>query len=139
MFIASGVLIADVFLGSQYLRHLRGLSALETGLFFLPAALALMIGAIATGRTVGTIGTRRVAVVGPALVGTGNGLLIGVSAGGNIYLEALPAAAWAYCVGTDPLINSSCRLQLSVSSSGQGIQNCHHSSTRDPTLDESAG
>src|SRR5215217_182278 len=46
MLIAAGVLIADLFLGSQYLQHLRGLSALETGLFFLPPALALMIGAI---------------------------------------------------------------------------------------------
>src|SRR5215218_8819891 len=35
MLIAAGVLIADLFLGSQYLQHLRGLSALETGLFFL--------------------------------------------------------------------------------------------------------
>ena len=34
MLVASGVLIADLFLGSQYLQHLRGLSALETGLFF---------------------------------------------------------------------------------------------------------
>src|ERR671912_2721161 len=41
MLIAAGVLIADLFLGSQYLQHLRGLSALETGLFFLPPALAL--------------------------------------------------------------------------------------------------
>jgi hypothetical protein len=38
IFIAAGVLIADLFLGSQYLQHLRGLSALETGVFFLPAA-----------------------------------------------------------------------------------------------------
>jgi hypothetical protein len=45
MLIAAGVLIADLFLGSQYLQHLRGLSALETGLFFLPADLATMIGA----------------------------------------------------------------------------------------------
>ena len=50
MLIAAGVLIADLFLGSQYLQHLRGLSALETGLFFLPAALALAVGAIAAGR-----------------------------------------------------------------------------------------
>src|SRR6266508_1426812 len=63
MLVAAGVLIAGLFLGSQYLQHLRGLSALETGLFFLPAALALMIGAIAAGRLVGTIGTRPVAVV----------------------------------------------------------------------------
>jgi MFS family permease len=90
MLIAAGMLIADLFLGSQYLQHLRGRSALETGLFFLPAALALMIGAIAAGRLVGSVGTRAVAVVGLVLVAIGNGLLIGVSADGNVYVEALP-------------------------------------------------
>src|SRR6266508_3560797 len=90
MLVAAGVLIAGLFLGSQYLQHLRGLSALETGLFFLPAALALMIGAIAAGRLVGRIGTRPVAVVGLVLVAIGNGLLIGLSAGGNVYVEVLP-------------------------------------------------
>jgi MFS family permease len=45
MLVASGLLVAGVFLGSQYLQHLRGLGALETGLFFLPAALGLMLGA----------------------------------------------------------------------------------------------
>jgi len=57
---------------------------LETGVFFLPAALALMIGAIAAGRLVGTVGTRPVAVVGLALVAIGNGLLVGVPAGENV-------------------------------------------------------
>src|ERR687898_2431524 len=82
MLVAAGVLIADLFLGSQYLQHLRGLSALQTGLFFLPPALALMIGAITAGRLVGTIGTRPLAVVGLALVALGNGLLIALSADG---------------------------------------------------------
>jgi MFS family permease len=63
-----------LFLGSQYLQHLRRLSALETGLFFLSSALALMIGAIAAGRLAGTVGTRPVAVVGLALVAIGNRL-----------------------------------------------------------------
>src|SRR5918996_647314 len=71
MLVAAGVLIAGLFLGSQYLQHLRGLSALETGLFFLPAALALMIGAIAAGRLVGRVGTRPVALVALALVAIG--------------------------------------------------------------------
>jgi len=102
MLIASGVLIADLFLGSQYLQHLRGLSALETGLFFLPAALGLMIGAIAAGRLVGTIGTRPVAVVGLVLVAIGNGLLIGLSADGNVYVEALPGT-FLFALGGGPL------------------------------------
>jgi EmrB/QacA subfamily drug resistance transporter len=102
MLVAAGVLIAGLFLGSQYLQHLRGLSALETGLFFLPPALALMIGAIAAGRLVGTIGTRRVAVVGLALVAIGNALLIGLSANGNVYTEALPGVV-VFALGGGPL------------------------------------
>jgi EmrB/QacA subfamily drug resistance transporter len=102
MLIAAGVLIADLFLGSQYLQHLRGLSALETGLFFLPSALALMIGATAAGRLVGTIGTRRVAVVGLVLVAIGNALLIGVSADGNVYVQALPGVV-VFALGGGPL------------------------------------
>jgi MFS family permease len=96
------VLLADLFLGSQYLQHLRGRSALETGLFFLPSALGLMIGAIAAGRLVGTIGTRRVAVVGLVLVAIGNGLLIGLSANGNVYVEALPGS-FLFALGGGPL------------------------------------
>ena len=102
MLIAAGVLIADLFLGSQYLQHLRGLSALETGLFFLPPALATMIGAITAGRLVGTVGTRPVAVVALALVAIGNGLLIGVSADGNVYVEALPGVV-VFALGGGPL------------------------------------
>jgi EmrB/QacA subfamily drug resistance transporter len=102
MLIAAGVTIADLFLGSQYLQHLRGRSALETGLFFLPPALALMIGAIAAGRLVGTIGTRPVAVVALALVAIGNALLIGLSADGNVYVEALPGVV-VFALGGGPL------------------------------------
>jgi EmrB/QacA subfamily drug resistance transporter len=102
MLVAAGVTIADLFLGSQYLQHLRGLSALETGLFFLPAALALMIGAITAGRLVGTIGTRPIAVVGLTLVAIGNALLIGLSADGNVYAEALPGVVVS-ALGGGPL------------------------------------
>jgi EmrB/QacA subfamily drug resistance transporter len=102
MLIAAGVLIADLFLGSQYLQHLRGLSALETGLFFLPPALALMIGAITAGRLIGRIGTRPVAVVALALVAIGNALLIDMSADGNVYAEALPGVV-VFALGGGPL------------------------------------
>jgi EmrB/QacA subfamily drug resistance transporter len=102
MLIAAGVLIADLFLGSQYLQHLRGLSALETGLFFLPPALALMIGAITAGRLVSHISTRPVAVIALILVAIGNALLIGVSADGNVYAEALPGVT-VFALGGGPL------------------------------------
>jgi MFS family permease len=102
MLIAAGVLIADLFLTSQYLQHLRGQSALRTGVFFLPAALALTIGAIAAGRLVGRVGTRPVAVVALILVAAGNALLIGVSTDANIYADAL-AGSVLYALGGGPL------------------------------------
>jgi MFS family permease len=102
MLIAAGVLLADLFLGSQYLQHVRGLSPLATGLFFVPPALALMIGAITAGRLVGRMGTRPVAVIALALVGIGNGLLIGVSTDGNVYAEALPGVV-LFALGGGPL------------------------------------
>ena len=102
MLVASGVLIAGLFLGSHYLHHLRGLSALETGLFCLPAAFATMIGAIAAGRLVGRIGTHAVAVVGLALVSIGNGLLIDPSTDGNVYVGGLPGTV-VFALGGDPL------------------------------------
>src|SRR5215218_6170783 len=102
MLVAAGVLIADLFLGSPYLQHLRALSALETGLLFLSTALALMIGAITAGRLVGTIGTRPVAVVALTLVAIGNALLIGLSADGNLYAEALPGVT-VFALGGGPL------------------------------------
>lgn len=92
MLLAAGVTVADLFLTSQYLQHFRGYSALETGLFFLPPALATMIGAIVGGRLVGTIGTRPVAVAGLALVAIGNAALIGLSEHTNVYAQALPGA-----------------------------------------------
>jgi len=61
-----------------------------------------MIGAITAGRLVGTIGTRPVAVVALILVAIGNALLIGVSADGNLYAEALPGVV-VFALGGGPL------------------------------------
>src|SRR5262249_56137133 len=96
VFVGAGGLIADRLRGSRYVEHLRGLSALETGVFFLPAALALMIGAIAAGRLVGTVGTPPVAVVGLALVAIGNGLLVGVPAGETSVADPRCLRAWRH-------------------------------------------
>lgn len=102
MFIASGVLIADLFLSSQYLQHLRGLTALQTGLFFLPAAFALIAGAITAGRIIGRVGPRRIAVAGLALVAIGNALLIGVSGTGSVYTRPL-LGTFLFALGGGPL------------------------------------
>ena len=118
MFVAAGVLITDLFLTSQYLQHLRGLSALATGLFFLPAAVALVAGAIAAGRLVGRVGTRSVAVTALGLVTAANGYLIGVSADGNIHVEVLPAVV-LYALGGGPLFVSATTAALGRAKVGE--------------------
>ncbi|CCH32763.1 MFS transporter [Actinosynnema sp. NPDC047251] len=90
MLTAAGVTGGDVFVTSQYLQHLHGYSALSAGLFFLPAAVASVVGAMAGGRLVGVVGTRVVACAGLALVAVGNALLIGLTPDGNVLLQAMP-------------------------------------------------
>jgi EmrB/QacA subfamily drug resistance transporter len=102
MFVASGIAVSDFFVSSQYLQHLRGLSAFETGLLFLPAALAVMVGAIASGRLVGRVGPRPIAVVGLAMAAVGNALLMGVSTDRSVLVDALPGIV-LFAVGTGPL------------------------------------
>ncbi|WP_106401166.1 MFS transporter [Actinocorallia populi] len=102
MLVASGLLISLFFLGSLYLQHVRGVSALRTGLLFLPAALATGVGAHVAGRLVGTVGTRPVAVTGLVLVAAGAGLLTGLSADGGVGLELLPGIVIA-AAGVGPV------------------------------------
>jgi EmrB/QacA subfamily drug resistance transporter len=72
--IATALMIAVFFLGTFYFQNARGYGALETGLLFLPVALATMLGATATGRTIGRLGARRWAVLGLLLAATGMAL-----------------------------------------------------------------
>ncbi|MGV9324996.1 MFS transporter [Streptosporangium sandarakinum] len=102
MLVGSGLLISLFFLGSLYLQHLRHLGALETGLLFLPAALATGVGAHLAGRLVGSIGTRPVAAIGLALVAAGTGLLARLSADGSVYTGLLPGIVIA-AAGVGPV------------------------------------
>lgn len=61
---ATALMIAVFFLGTFYFQHARGYGALQTGLLFLPVALATMIGANLTGRAIGQLGARPLAVMG---------------------------------------------------------------------------
>lgn len=102
MLVGSGLLISLFFLGSLYLQHLRHLGALETGLLFLPAALATGVGAHLAGRLVGSIGTRPVAATGLALVAIGTGLLTRLSVDGSVYTGLLPGIVVA-AIGVGPV------------------------------------
>ncbi|KAB2352453.1 MFS transporter [Actinomadura rudentiformis] len=61
---ATALMIAVFFLGTFYFQHGRDYGALRTGLLFLPVAVATMAGANLTGRVIGKLGARVLAVVG---------------------------------------------------------------------------
>jgi EmrB/QacA subfamily drug resistance transporter len=93
MLAASGLLISGFFLCSLLLQRVMGLSALRTGLLFLPVAVATIIGAQAAAHLVGRLGGRRVAAAGFALAAAGMALLAGVPADGDAVTRVLPAFA----------------------------------------------
>jgi EmrB/QacA subfamily drug resistance transporter len=95
MLAASGLLISGFFLNSLLLQRVMGLSALRTGLVFLPVATATIIGAQAAAHLLGRVGRRPVAATGFALAGTGMALLAGISAGSNALTGVLPGFALA--------------------------------------------
>ncbi|MFI6387178.1 MFS transporter [Nonomuraea sp. NPDC050540] len=68
---ATALMIAVFFLGTFYFQQARGYGALQTGLLFLPVAVATMIGANLTGRLMGRWSPRALAVAGPAIAAVG--------------------------------------------------------------------
>jgi MFS family permease len=90
MLVATGLLLGLFFLTSLYFQHVRGFSALKTGLLFLPVAVAITIGAQLAAHLIGKVGGRSVAVVSLLLTAAGAGLLSQLSVAGNVYLDVLP-------------------------------------------------
>jgi EmrB/QacA subfamily drug resistance transporter len=69
--VGTALMVGVFFLGSFYLQHQGGHSALVTGLLFLPVAMATMAGAHTAGSVIGRVGARRLAVAGFAVAGAG--------------------------------------------------------------------
>ena len=69
--VATALMVGAFFLGSFYLQHQGGHSALVTGLLFLPVALATMAGATTAGRVIGRAGARQLAVAGSGFATAG--------------------------------------------------------------------
>ena len=90
MLIATGLLFGYFFLGSIYLQHIRGYSALATGLLFLPMAVATAAGAHLAARLAAVAGTRWVAVCALLLVAGGSGLLTQLTATASPWLAVAP-------------------------------------------------
>ncbi|MGP3918611.1 MFS transporter [Nonomuraea sp. 10N515B] len=68
---ATALMIAVFFLGTFYFQQAQGYDALQTGLLFLPVAVATMLGANLTGRLIGRWGGRGLAVAGLAVAAVG--------------------------------------------------------------------
>jgi EmrB/QacA subfamily drug resistance transporter len=95
MLAASGLLISGFFLSSLLLQRVMGLSALRTGLVFLPVAISTIIGAQAAAHLLGRLGGRPVAAIGFALATVGMALLAGISVGSEALTGVLPGFALA--------------------------------------------
>ncbi|MGP4023129.1 MFS transporter [Actinomadura sp. 3N407] len=68
---ATALMIAVFFLGTFYFQHAEEFGALQTGLLFLPVAVATMLGANLTGRTIARTGARPLAVGGLVIAAIG--------------------------------------------------------------------
>jgi EmrB/QacA subfamily drug resistance transporter len=90
MLTASAVLFGTFLLTSMYLQNVLGTGALETGLMFLPLALAAGFGAHAGSHVISKAGVRLPMAAGFTLAGAGTLLLSGVDAGGSYVADVLP-------------------------------------------------
>jgi MFS family permease len=82
-------------LSSLLLQRVLGLSALRTGLVFLPVAAATIVGAQAAAHLLGRLGGRPVAATGFAFAAAGMALLPASSAGSDVFTGVLPGFALA--------------------------------------------
>jgi|tagenome__1003787_1003787.scaffolds.fasta_scaffold20941444_1 EmrB/QacA subfamily drug resistance transporter len=82
--------LAMFFLTAIFLQQVRGLSALETGLQFLPMGFAAIIAAVGVSPLVARFGTRPVHLVGAGVSVFGLWLLSHAGATGNYATDLLP-------------------------------------------------
>jgi EmrB/QacA subfamily drug resistance transporter len=95
MLTASGLLVSGFFLCSLLLQGVLGLSALRTGLVFLPVAVAAVAGAHTAARLVARIGPRPLAAAAFGLAAAGLALLSRVGEGADAWTAVLPGFALA--------------------------------------------
>jgi EmrB/QacA subfamily drug resistance transporter len=87
---ATALLAGSFFLASMYLQRVLGMSAIETGLAFLPAALGIVVGAQAGAHALGRLGARSVGAIALLASAVGARLLADVSIGGDVVEDILP-------------------------------------------------
>jgi len=90
MLLASAVLFGSFLLSSLYLQNVLGAGPLESGLAFLPFAVAIALGVHAAGHVISHGGVRVPLAGGFAVTAAGMLLLSGVSSGGSYAADVLP-------------------------------------------------
>ncbi|GAB2611167.1 DHA2 family efflux MFS transporter permease subunit [Streptomyces capparidis] len=90
MLAASGLLISMFFLCSLYAQEVLDLDALDTGLVFLPVAVAITLSAHAGSHVIGHLGWRPTAAAGFLLAALGSLLLSRVGDSGSAWSQVLP-------------------------------------------------
>jgi hypothetical protein len=90
MLAASSDLFGSFLLSSLYLQQVLGDSALESGLGFLPLALATGAGVHIATKAVGRLGVRTPLAAGFAITAAGMFMLTGVDANGSYVGDLLP-------------------------------------------------
>jgi EmrB/QacA subfamily drug resistance transporter len=86
----TGVLVGTFFLNSLYLQHVLDASALETGLAFLPIALAIGVTAHAAARLLPRAGARTLVAAGLVLVAVGTAVLAAAPDEAGYVADLLP-------------------------------------------------
>jgi EmrB/QacA subfamily drug resistance transporter len=90
MLLAAGLLLAAFFLSSLYLQRLLDLTAMATGLVFLPGALVIIAASNLAARAVSHLAARPVAAVGFGLATAGALLLSRLPTDGRVLVDLLP-------------------------------------------------
>ncbi len=90
LIVFSALLGGATFLGSLYAQRTLGMTALETGLTFVPFAIAVIIGAQGGAHAIGHLGPRRVAAFGLVLAAIGAGLLSQIPTEGDVLTDLMP-------------------------------------------------
>jgi EmrB/QacA subfamily drug resistance transporter len=90
MLLASAVLFGSFLLSSLYLQNVLGAGPLESGLAFLPFAVAIALGVHAAGHLISRGGVRVPLAGGFVVTAAGMLLLSGVTTGGSYAADLLP-------------------------------------------------
>jgi EmrB/QacA subfamily drug resistance transporter len=90
MLLAAGLLLATFFLSSLYLQRLLDLTAMATGLVFLPGALVIIAASNLAARAVSHLGARPVAAAGFGLATAGALLLSRLPTDARVLVDLLP-------------------------------------------------